>query len=30
MSQTDYKWADYEHAPQADRLMYNYRDGSIN
>ncbi|WP_338669698.1 hypothetical protein [Pseudodesulfovibrio methanolicus] len=30
MSQTDYKWADYEHAPQGDRLLYNYRDGAIN
>ena len=30
MSQTDYKWADYEHAPQGDRLMYNYQEGTIN
>lgn len=30
MGQTDYKWADYEHAPATDRLMYDFRDGSIN
>ncbi|WP_419787044.1 hypothetical protein [Pseudodesulfovibrio sp.] len=30
MSQADYKWADYEHAPLADRIMYEYQGGSIN
>jgi len=30
MYQTDFKWSDYEHAPRADKLMYNFQDGSIN
>ena len=30
MYQTDYKWADYEHAPQGDQLMYHLRDGAVN
>lgn len=30
MHQTDYKWADYEHAPQEDRLLYHLQDGAVN
>ena len=30
MSQTDYKWADYEHAPLQDRLLYDWGDGPMH
>lgn len=30
MSQTDYKWADYENASKEDRLMYHLQDGVLN
>lgn len=30
MYQTEYKWADYEHAPHGDRLMYHFQDGVMN
>jgi hypothetical protein len=30
MFQTDYKWADYDHAPQENRLLYNLKNGAIN
>ncbi|SKA73514.1 hypothetical protein [Desulfobaculum bizertense] len=27
MGQTDFKWADYEHAPLEDKMMFHYTDG---
>jgi len=30
MSQTDYKWASYDHAPEGDRLLYHLQAGTVN
>ncbi len=29
MTQTDYKWANYEHASWDDRMLYGMQDGTV-
>ena len=30
MNQTDYKWADYDHASNEDRLLYHLQEGAMH
>lgn len=30
MGQTDFKWAKYETAPKADRMIYDLQEGPVN
>lgn len=30
MYQTDYRWTDYENAPQEDKLLYHVHKGTVN